>query len=227
MPRPLARLSRRTVFLAGASLPLAGCQMPYGFDFDTIKTSLAISSGMEDAPGITLEQASQIPYASIGYRIGRSQEYVLVLASTIAGSLLWTAADHRTLVTQNGRITRSAGFDWNLGETSFSQPDPVATGLHRMATNVILARNLDLRDINRFGVTVQSTFIPTGKKTISILGTDLKVIEVREDCRCDVLDWTFQNVYWADLDSGFVWRSIQTIHPNLDALTVEVLRPPG
>ncbi|HJT80104.1 MAG TPA: YjbF family lipoprotein [Chthoniobacterales bacterium] len=227
MPKKSSGLSRRAVFLAGATLPLAGCEMPYGFDFNTVKTSLAVSTGLEDAPGITLEQASQIPYASIGYRIGSSQEYILVLASTIADALLWTAADHRALVTQNGRVTRSAGFDWNLGETSFAQVDPVAIGLQKMSANVVLTRTLDLRDIDRFGIAVQSTFTPAGKTSISVLGANLDVVEVHEDCRCDVLDWAFQNIFWADASSGFVWRSVQTIHPNLPPLTIEVLRPPG
>ncbi len=227
MSNKLLPLSRRTILLAGAALPLAGCDMPYGLNYDTVKTSLAVSTGLEEAPGITLEQASQIPYASIGYRIGGSQEFILVLASTIAGSLLWTAADHRALVTANGRVTRSAGFEWNLAETSFSQPDPVQTGLHQLTTNVLLVRTLDLRDVDRFGVSVQSTFTPIGKTKVSILGADLDVLEVHEDCRCDDLDWSFQNVFWADVGSGFIWRSVQNIHPNLGALTIEVLRPPG
>lgn len=227
MSKKLSPLSRRTILLAGAALPLAGCDMPYGLNYDAVKTSLAVSTGLEEAPGITLEQASQIPYASIGYRIGGSQEYILVLASTIAASLLWTAADHRALMTANGRVTRSAGFEWNLAETSFSQPDPVWTGLHQLTTNVLLVRTLDLRDVDRFGVSVQSTFTPIGKTKVSILGGDLDVLEVHEDCRCDELDWSFQNVFWADTASGFIWRSVQNIHPNLGALTIEVLRPPG
>lgn len=227
MSKKLSPLSRRAILLAGATLPLAGCNMPYGLNYDTVKTSLAVSAGLEEAPSITLEQASQIPYASIGYRIGGSQEYILVLASTIAGSLLWTAADHRALLTANGRVTRSAGFDWNLAETSFSQPDPVQSGLQQMTTNVLLVRTFDLRDVDRFGVSVQSTFTPAGKTKISILGASLDVLEVHEDCHCDDLDWNFQNIFWVDADSGFVWRSVQNIHPNLSALTIEVLRPPG
>jgi hypothetical protein len=227
MPKMTLKPSRRAIFLAGAALPLTGCEMPYGLDFDTVKRSLAVSTGLEAAPGITLEQASQIPYASIGYRIGSSQEYILVLASTVSGSLLWTAADHKALVTRAGRVTRSAGFDWNLGDTSFSQPDPVATGLQNMSTNVLLTRTLDLRDINRFGIGVQSAFISKGPTTINNFGAKLNVVEVIENCRCDVIDWSFQNTYWADAGTGFIWRSIQTIHPNLDALTIEVLRPPG
>jgi hypothetical protein len=105
--------------------------------------------------------------------------------------------------------------------------DPVATGLQKMSANVVLTRTLDLRDIDRFGIAVQSAFTPAGKTSISVLGANLDVVEVHEDCRCDVLDWAFQNVFWADADSGFVWRSVQTIHPNLPPLTIEVLRPPG
>ncbi|MGN6516058.1 MAG: YjbF family lipoprotein [Rhizomicrobium sp.] len=220
-------LSRRAVVIAGAALPLAGCDLPPGLDFSTVKDSLAVSTGIESAPGITLQQASQIPYASLGYRIGSSSEYVVVLAASVPDGLLWTAADHRALVTVGGRITRTAGFDWNLGDTSFAENDPVSTGLQSMTTNVSLRRTLDLRDIDRFGVDVESTFTPIGKKTINILGANLDVLEVNEDCNCADFSWSFKNVYWADISTGFIWRSLQTIHPNLDALTIEVLRPPA
>lgn len=220
-------LSRRTMLVAGAALPLAGCDLPPGLDLGTVKQSLAVSTGLENAPAITLQQASQIPYASLGYRIGSSTEYVVVLAASVSDGLLWTAADHRALVTVGGRVTRTAGFDWNLGDTSFDGNDPVSTGLQRMTTNVSLRRTLDLRDIDRFGVDVESTFTPVGKQTIGILGANLNVVEVNEDCNCADLNWSFRNVYWADVDTGFIWRSLQTIHPNLDQLTIEVLRPPA
>ena len=220
-------LSRRTLVVAGAVVPLAGCDLPPGIDFDSVKNSLAVSSGLESAPGITLEQAGQIPYASLGYRIGNSAEYIVVLAATTAEGLIWTSADHRALVTADGRVTRTAGFDWNLANTSFAQSDPVSTGLQRMTTNVSVTRTLDLRDINRFGVAVQSIFTPVRKTTIAILGTNLNVLEVNEDCRCSDMDWNFTNVFWADIDSGFVWKSVQTIHPNLGPLSIEVLRPPA
>lgn len=220
-------ISRRALLVTGAVVPVSGCNLPPGLDFDAVKNSLAISTGIENAPDITLEQASQIPYASLGYRIGGSAEHVVVLASRVGDGLLWTSADHRALVTVGGRITRTAGFDWNLGDTSFSQSDPVSTGLTKMTTNISLRRTLDLRDIDRFGVPVESTFTPVRKATIDILGANLNVLEVNEDCRCAEIDWSFRNVFWADLDSGFIWKSVQNIHPNLAALGIEVLRPPA
>src|ERR1700761_2239671 len=222
---PPLSTSRRTLLLAGLTWPLAGCDMPYGLSLDSVKTCLAVGTGLEGAPGVTLQQASQIPYATIGYRVGKSSENVLILASTTSDGMLWTAADHHALVTVSGRVTRSAGFDWNLGDTSFLQPDPVQTGLHQLAANVVLSRAVDLRDIERYGLGVQSTFTPVDKKSINVLGTDINVVEVNENCECRVLNWTFQNTYWADVDSGFVWRSVQTVHPNLSPLTIEVLRP--
>jgi hypothetical protein len=37
--------------------------------------------------------------------------------------------------------------------------------------------------------------------------------------------WNFDNEYWTDKMTGYVWRSSQHIHPKAPPLILEVLRP--
>ncbi len=64
-------------------------------------------------------------------------------------------------------------------------------------------------------------------ETISILGSALATMRVMQNCDAPGLGWSFIDTFWIDAKSGFVWRSIQHVHPKLDELHIEIFRPPG
>jgi hypothetical protein len=130
------------------------------------------------------------------------------------------------LVTIGGRITKTAGLPWNLSDTNFRDFDPV-TDFSRSLPSAPISRMLDFSDLSRFAVVVSSTFSSAQPETIKILGQDLSTLVFVEDCDCPDFDWKFQNRYWADAQSGFVWRSRQYTHPRLDPLEIEIFRPPA
>jgi hypothetical protein len=66
-----------------------------------------------------------------------------------------------------------------------------------------------------------------GQETITILGQTMASARVDEDCQSTSPRWRFRNSYWLDPQSGFVWRSLQHIHPHGDTLDIEIFRPPG
>lgn len=220
-------ISRRSLLVGGLALPLAGCTAPYGMDFKTLKTSVAVAVGLEDAPGITIKQASEVPYATIGLRIGSSGERMMVLATDHNGERLWTSSERQALVTRGGRLVKTAGFRWNLTNTRFSGIDPLVTGLQHGIPEQPVQRIMDFNDIHRYGVMVNGQFEQKSFTTITVLGAELPTLMIAEHCRSDDLDWEFVNVFWIDRDSGFVWRSKQTIHPNLPPFTISVLRAPS
>ena len=220
-------LTRRALLVGAAALPLAACEAPDGLDFTTVKGAVGTALGITDPPSITLKQASQIPYGTIGYRIGGGGESLLILASQIEQTLLWTSPDRVALSTRGGRIIKSAGFRWNLSDSTFSDDDPVQNGSLLSMTIVKAMSTNDFSDIARYGVPISSLFEKRGLETITILGQELQTISVVETRTCNTFGWSFQNIYWLDSQTGFVWRSEQSIHPNLDAITVETLRPSG
>jgi hypothetical protein len=194
---------------------------------ETWKDTLKTAAGLQDAPGITMEQAANIPYSSLGYRIGSSAEGLLVLATDNSDTLLWTSSNRRALATRNGRIVKSANFGFDLTDTRLLSSDPFGAGpLTSKLDNYSVRRLCDFADISHFGNLVEGSISLNGKDTIEILGASLTVLTLVENCRSEDLDWRFKNIFWIDDATGFVWKSVQHIHPDLPPLTVEILRPP-
>lgn len=221
-----SNLPRRSLLLAAASGALGACQ-PFGTDYGTLKTALAVGFGLEDAPRITLEQAAAVPYASVAFQIGSSGEGMLVLASANGQDLLWTSSQRLAITTRNGRIVATAGLQWNLTSTVFAQADPLQTGILNEIPASAIDRLLDFNDVKRYAVRVSGHFERHGDETTTILGSKLDTIRIVENCYCSDLDWRFQNQYWVDRETGFLWRSEQSVHPNLAPISISVLRPPG
>lgn len=223
-PRRGRDVTRRGIFLAATAIPLAACEAPYGIDYKMVRDSFAVSLGLEQPPGVTLEQASQVPYSSLGYRVGHAPEQMLVLGSSSGSANLWTSAERRSIVTKTGRITKTAGFPWNLSETYWHSPDALAEGLHVTVQPTL--RLLDFKDADKFGVRLQGEFKLAGETEVTILGAKISTLRLLETCHCEDFDWDFQNEFWIDRQTGFAWRSIQYVHPNLEPFMLEIFRPP-
>lgn len=48
------------------------------------------------------------------------------------------------------------------------------------------------------------------------------MVRERNDARS--LRWSFDNEYWLDFQSGYVWRSIQHFSPDSDPIAIEVFK---
>jgi hypothetical protein len=173
---------------------------------------------------IGLDQAAAIPYASLGVRIGTGPEQLLVLAEDANGSQLWLSGSKIAITTRGGRIVATSGLGADLsGGTSDALTS--ARGISRWKRGTVINWVADFADLGRYSVPIQCKDEPIGTETISILGKDIVTLHVVETCTAELLGWTFSNDYWVDENSGSVWRSIQHIHPKLDPLATEVLRP--
>ena len=62
---------------------------------------------------------------------------------------------------------------------------------------------------------------------MTIAGLDYDLLLVVEENRIEVDDWDFENRYWVDPETGFVWVSEQHVNPDLDPLQISVLKPAG
>jgi hypothetical protein len=219
-------VSRRAA-LAGALAPLlARCSSDPNSDTTGLTHMLAQSvGGLSGRSSVTLDEVAATPFASLGVRLGSGAQTMLVLATRDGDATVWTSASHIALEIQNGRIQRTAGLPQNLSATSFTGSDPLAAlpGLRAPADTT---RSLDFTDRNAFGIVVNSTISPVGPADIDILGTRIACIHAVEHCTCKALNWNFTNEYWADIHAGRVWRSNQFIHPDFDALEIELFRPP-
>lgn len=167
---------------------------------------------------ITYQQAAAIPFASIGIRVGGGHEGILVLASSGADQQLWTSASHVVLQMRAGRIVKTAGLDHNVNDMRLvhggeGQPDSVWEA--------------DFGDLHAYSVLIRCHTVSRGPAPSDNFGKPVATIQVDDQCRSDQLNWDFTNSFWVAPQTGLIWRSIQYVSPQLDPLTIRMLRPPG
>ncbi|MDA1088678.1 MAG: YjbF family lipoprotein [Verrucomicrobia bacterium] len=94
-----------------------------------------------------------------------------------------------------------------------------------MAETAVSNRTIDLRPQNMFGITVQATIVVEGTRQIEIADRRYNTIQIRELASVELLDWEFENLFWVDTETGFVWKSVQYITPELPPIEMEILKP--
>ncbi len=211
----------RAALVLGAACLSGACSISSGSDVLSVYQFALQSFGNNDS--VSLDEAASTPYASMGLRVGDSNEIMIVLASDEAGRQLWTSASRIAVLTQDGRIVRTAGLSFNLGGFELLGDNRAADG---SGTFRWLA---DFPEIDLFGISVVCQDRPEGTEEIDILGKKIPTRRIVERCTADNgdLDWTFKNTFWLDPESNFVWRSIQHVNPRLGALEITILRPPA
>ena len=193
--------------------------------FDAIGASIF---GFDDYP-ITKEMVGAIPYASLRMKIGKGSAGLLILESVEKKSYTWVSADNVFIVVnKNGRIIETAGLTNNLKESlttkledSFFE-NPVILDSFVKTTRFI---SLDNPPVNNLTLEVSLRFI--GTEEVVILGQNKELQLVEEQIENKYIRWKFTNKFWLDPETGFVWKSIQQIAPNIPPVLYEVTKKPA
>ena len=172
----------------------------------------------------------KIPYASIAVRLARGPQAFVVLAKTTPQTQEWIAADKHLIDTQNGRITKTIGFDTDLTQTSFIKPDPLLNHLDPSQTYQT-TRLIDVTDHMGPGddtptdsLIVTSTIACQGPRTITILGTEINTFLWTERTTAQDQKWVQTNKFWQDQHDKTIWKSQQNIAPNQPTIEIITLR---
>jgi hypothetical protein len=212
----------RAAMAAGLTTLILGC----GTNSDQARyLSLVWRLVSGERAEVPREQAASIPFASIGVAIGRNDEGLMVLGLVDEARQEWYART-QMLAMNNGRIVQSEGFPYNLNRLEVRGLDGTAVasgGAPPLGVDYSLV--LDFQDLSLVGAGAVCRSSDTGMETIEILGTSLTTRHVVEDCELALIDWSFENEFWVDPDTGFIWQSSQYVHPKLAAVTFRVLRP--
>ncbi len=171
---------------------------------------------------VTREKAASVPYASIGIRLGSGQEAMLLLATTSGDNLRWQAGTQYVVNTRDGHVTLTAGFVHNLDGLEGPIADSVSIPPERGGPYHYL---FDMVDMGKYGVFAICSQHDEGAEQIQIIGVPHDTRHIVEDCKAKQLDWRFSNEYWRDAATGYVWKSVQNFRPDMDPLTLEILRP--
>jgi hypothetical protein len=171
---------------------------------------------------VTRERAASTPYASIGIRLGSSQEAMLVLATSQGENLRWQAGTQYVINTRDGHVTLTVGFEHNLDGLQGPVPDSPSASPEQGGPYHYL---YDMVDMGKYGVFAVCSQHDEGAEQIVIIGVPHDTRHIVEDCKAKQLHWRFSNEYWRDAATGYVWKSIQNFRPDMDPLTLEILRP--
>ena len=150
-----------------------------------------------------------------------SQRKVMSLIQGTGEQRMWRSDDGTVIATDGARVVATAGTQTSLAATRFDSPDPL-DDVTALAERPAAARRLvDIvpasRDPGRmrFGVALECRLraerVPEG-------------LFVEERCGRGA---RFVNRYWADPETGAVWRSEQWVGTDGRPVTIEVVSPPA
>ena len=216
--------AKRVVLLLCAALSLgtlAGCSSSNG-SADTKSLMTIFRLVFAPPQRVTIKQAAGIPYATIGIRLGNSAQAIATLATDNGAQRLWASGQKVMIATtHSGQIQRTVGLPYNLTWTVPAGPDGTAPSAKRTAWSA------DFADMGIYAATIQCDVVAAANVQISVLGNRITTRRTNLRCTAPQLNWSFQNAYWTDLQTGTVWRSVQHVHPKLDPIEIETLRPPA
>jgi hypothetical protein len=168
---------------------------------------------------VSRERAAAVPYATMGLQLGQSTQALLILGATEGDELDWFAGDNIFVATNHGQVVRTVGLPYDLGGRH-----PINASSIRENKSLATA-SMDFPDLGVFGATSECSSRNMGEESVEILGAPIPTLHVIEHCNVPALKWTFDNDFWKDRTSGYIWRSRQYIHPKSPPIILEVFRP--
>jgi len=178
------------------------------------------------APALTREAITRADVATIRARLlGDERPTILFAASENGGYVTYASSIRQALTLRGSQITASRGLGYDLLSANSSRPDPLATPIPPGRWPAEVTRSYEF-----------SAFAPRGRvetyrcrfefgevREVTILEVRHVGVEVAEICEGPA--GRFENLHLADLETGFVWRSLQWLGTRQGLVDLEVLLP--
>jgi len=178
------------------------------------------------APPLTREAITRADVATIRARLlGDERPTILFAASENGGYVTYASSIRQALTLRGSQITASRGLGYDLLSATSSQPDPLAASVPPARWPEEVERSYEF-----------SAFAPQGRietyhcrfefgevREVTILEVAHVGVEVAEICEGPA--GRFENLHLADLETGFVWRSLQWLGPQQGLIDLEVVLP--
>jgi hypothetical protein len=174
---------------------------------------------------ITRDQAAAIPFATMGLELGSNPQALLILGMVATDELNWYAKDQLFVATQRGRVIRTVGLPFDLGALYIPPANPQIPESPMNAGTERLRFSVDFPDLGIFNAPAECSRKDAGDDTVEIFGASIPTRRIVEHCTVPAMRWSFDNQFWEDRTSGYVWRSSQHIHPKSPPVVLEVFRP--
>ena len=207
---------------------LAGCSaLPpnvAGNFNQTFKAFSALIYGYEDYP-INQALIDEIPYATLRMKIGKGPAGLLILESIDQDKYTWVSADNIYITTRGGRIIRAEGLNNNLVDFVSSEPSfkELIDGDYIQSQ----FRMISLDNPSVFNMKLKVSYKRVGFEEVIILDKKRELILIEETIENSYIRWKYNNKYWVDKNTGYVWQSIQEIAPNVPPILIQITKKPS
>lgn len=186
----------------------------------------AAAQGPASAQRLTRAMIDKSGLALIRARLGEDAPVNRLAAVTRHGpyvTYLTRGGQHLTL--NGAAITATRGIGHDLLAAEISPNDPLTTLTPPSEWPDKLRREYRFYSDGPAGrvAAFSCRLAATGKGDITIVEVTYRTVRFIEDCTGD--GQSFQNVYFADVNTGFIWRSRQWVSPRLPQIDYDVLEP--
>jgi hypothetical protein len=221
--------SRRQVLGGMMVGGLAGCSSDNASVVNLFQKTITSKQPPANAYPLNAQQIHDLPYATLGIRIGSAPAAVLVLGTVDGTALRWVSADRVVFITSGGWLTQTKGLPRDLAATRWTglqAQDPLRSFIEtgNLPPRGVY-REIDLLRANEKAVAIESRFEQRPDEVIDIQGKQHACRRLDEIAKMPSWRWGTRNSFWLDIQDGRVWRSIQQFCPEIPPMRLEVLKP--
>jgi hypothetical protein len=210
---PKSRGLLKRLASAAVILSLTACAGTYHAYKDTLR--LAFTKQPDASLTLAEITAAKFDYLYVSH--GERPQSVLALMFIEQGQLKWISADDAMLITEQGRIVKTLGFNNDLLTLTAATSDPIANWV-KINPQTSWQRLLDW-SAGEYGYSVNSYFEVQNGHSLQFFQHDIAVTKVIEYVSYDApanyvrFDQDWQNIFWFDANSGALLQSQQQLAP--------------
>lgn len=175
---------------------------------------------------VTRAQVNRADVATIRARLvsDKSPTY-LVAAANNRGYITYASGLRQLVIMRNSQVTGTRGLGHDLLSAKSTTPDPLATPMPVSQWPSLVQRSYEFPANAPRGriETFDCRFERGAVKDMEILGETHRGVEVSE--YCDGPSGSFEQLHFADVSSGFVWRTLSWLGPEQGLIDIEVVLP--
>lgn len=220
----------RRALLAALALALAGCA-DGNFNPILVGAVQEVLPGERapDAPAgpaVTRAAITRADTATIRARLlGDETPTYLFAASDNGGYVTYASGIRQTLTLRGSWITGSRGLGWDLLSALSSRPDPLTQAIPLSQWPETVQRSYEFSRFAPQGeiLAFACRFAFGATESFEILDAPHRGVLVTETCRGE--SGGFENLHFADIQTGFVWRSLQWLGPQQGVIDLEMVLP--
>jgi len=175
---------------------------------------------------ITRAEVNRADVAMVRMRLVEEEQPGYFLAASENGGYVTYASSFRqTLTLRGSQITATRGFGYDLLSATSSQPDPLTRPIPPGNWPATVTRSYEFPAYAPQGriETFTCRFELGEAREIVILEERHRGVEISEYCAGPI--GAFENLHFADIETGFVWRSLQWTGPRQGLLDLEIVLP--